>query len=93
MEQTRDMDEKFAKKVQDSVLNDDDLLFDWCMAIEFTVDQEIADKCLEKIVKKWLFIRGNSFAANMMERYKQMSKKGTEKSKPLRSKLFTDELH
>ena len=51
VENTRDMNEEFAKKVQDSVLSDDDLLFDWCMAIEFTADQEVADKCLEKIVK------------------------------------------
>jgi len=58
---------EFAKKVQHSVLGDDDvLLFDWCMAIESAVDQEVVDKCLEKIVKKWLSIRGNSFATNML---------------------------
>ena len=42
-------------------------------------------------MKKWLCIRDHSFAKNVMERYKQESKKGTQKSKPLRSKLFTDD--
>ena len=37
VENTRDMNEDFAKKVQDPVLGDDDLLFDWCMAIGYTV--------------------------------------------------------
>lgn len=87
---TREMNENFSKKVINSVLSDDDLLFDWCFAASESIDQDVADKCLEKIVNKWFSIRGNSFAKNMMERYKQTSKKGTEKSKPLRSKLFTD---
>ena len=88
---TRDMDERFTKKVIKSVLDDDDLLFDWCLVSDLVIDQDAADICLEKIVKKWYSIRGHSFAKNMMERYKIESKKATEKSKPLRSKLFTDE--
>ena len=54
-EDTRDINKQFTWKVQDSVLSSDDLLFDWCIAIEFTTDQEIADtayRCLEKIVQK-----------------------------------------
>ena len=92
VDNTRDMNDQFKDKVMNSVLNDEDLLFDWCMAAQSVVDSDIADNCLKKIVKKWLSIRGNSFAKNVMERYKQTSKKGTQKSKPLRSKLFTDDM-
>ena len=75
-----------------AILSDDDLLFDWCFASEFIVDQDITDRCLEKIVNKWFVIRGFSFSNSMMEMYKQESKKGTGKSKPLRSKLYTDNM-
>ena len=80
---TRSMDETFSKKVNDVILNDDNLLFDWwCFAAECT-DQEIADQCLQKIIKKWFVIRGFSFASSLMEMYKQATKKGTDKAKPL----------
>ena len=84
------MNEGFRKKVTSAILSDDNLLFDWCFASEFVVDQDIADRCLEKIVNKWFVIRGFSFSNSMMEMYKQESKKGTGKSKPLRTKLYTD---
>ena len=87
LDNTRDMNEQFNEKVMDAVLNDEDLLFDWCLASQFAVESDIADNCLKKIVKKWISIRGNSFAKNVMEMYKQTSKKGTQKSKPLRSKM------
>ena len=87
---TRDMNEGFRKKVISATLSDDDLLFDWCFAAEFVVDQDIADRCLQKIVNKWFVIRRFSFSNSMMEMYKQESKKGTGKSKPLRTKLYTD---
>ena len=86
------MDKQFNQKIMDSVLNDEDLLFDWCLASQFVVESDIADSCLKRIVKKWISIRGNSFAKNVMEMYKQISKKGTQKSKPLRSKLFTNDI-
>lgn len=89
---TRDMNEGFRKKVTSAILSDDNLLFDWCFASEFIVDQDIADRCLEKIVNKWFVIRGFSFSNSMMEMYKQQSKKGTGKSKPLRTYLYTDNM-
>ena len=35
---TRDMNEQFTKKVLESVLNDDNLLFGWCFAAGLIVD-------------------------------------------------------
>ena len=79
------------KKITTFILSNEDLLFDWQLAVGL-VDQSESDKCLAKIVDKWIVIRGFSFAKSMMEMYKQSSKKGTDKSKPLRSKLFTDDM-
>lgn len=70
------MTEIFDKKVINSVLRNDDLLFDWCFAASESIDHDVADKCLEKIVNKWFSITGNSFVKNMMERYMQTSRKG-----------------
>ena len=89
VDNTRDKNEQFSKKVIATVLNDENLLFDWCLAAE-CIDQELADQCLEKIAIKWFVIHGFSFAKLLMEMYKQASKKGIDKTKPLWSKLFTD---
>ena len=86
------MNPNFMQKVTEAVLNDDDVLFSWCLAAGIDFSEDITNKCLALITKKWLSIRGNSFAANMLETYKQSSKKGTHKSKPLRSKLFTEDM-
>ena len=89
VDNTRDMNEQFSKKVVDAILHDENLLFDWCFAVE-CIEEEAATQCLEKIVKKWFVIRGFLFAKSLMEMYKQASKKGTDKTKPLRSKVFTE---
>jgi len=92
IDKTREMNDQFRKKVMDSVLQDEELLFDWLMASRLSLEDDISNNCLRQIVKKWLSIRGNSFARNVMESYKQESKKGTQKSKPLRSTLYTDNM-
>ena len=38
---------------------------------------EDAQDCLEKIVEKWITIRGYSFASSMMEMYKQQEKRNS----------------
>ena len=85
------MNAGFIDQVTTDILTDNDQLFNWCLAVGLN-DDDIADICLKEIVKKWITIRGYSFANSMMEMYKQYSKKGTDKSKPLRSKLFTDNM-
>ena len=84
---TKQMDDSFRKHLTNCVLNDSNVLFYWCMAGQDEGDED-AQHCLEKIVEKWITIRGYSFANSMMEMYKQQEKKGTGKSKSLRSKLF-----
>ena len=86
------MNSTFMNKVTKAVLSDDDVLFSWCLAAGIDFNEDITDKCLALMTKKWLTIQGNSFADNMLEMYKQYSKKETDKSKSLRSKLFTEDM-
>ena len=85
---TDKMDETFKTKLIDIVFNNDDVLFYWCLASQMEGD-EAADTCLAMIVKMWITIRGFSFAKNIIEMYKQETKKETEKAKSLRSTLST----
>ena len=86
LDKTLQMDDSFRKHLLNCVLNDQNVLFYWCMAGQDESDED-AQKCLEKIVQKWISIRGHSFANSIMEMYKQKQKKGTGKSKSLRSNL------
>ena len=83
IDKTREINDQFLKKIMDSVLHDEELIFDWLMASRFTLEDDSSNNCLRQIVKKWLSIRGNSSARNVIESYKQDLKKGTQKSKPL----------
>ena len=87
IDKTREMNDQFLKKMMDSVLHDEELIFDWLMASRLTPEDDSSNNCPRQIVKKWLSIRGNLLA---MESYKQDLKKGTQKSKPLRSTLYTE---
>jgi len=71
------------------LMHNDDVLFDWLM---ITGDEEEHKDVLLQIVKQWITIRANSFAKHILETYKQEAKKSTDKSRGLRTKLFTDEL-
>ena len=74
--------------LEDNILKDEDVLFYWCLAGQIEGD-EVADKSLAMIANLWITIRANSFAKNILEMYKQSTKKGTGKAKSLRSTLFT----
>jgi len=80
------MDGTFRSHVTKCILNDDNILFNWCMADQDESDA-IAQKCLEVIVDLWISIRGFSFVENIVEMYKQKEHKSTKKSRTLRSKL------
>lgn len=71
-------------------INDDDVQFYWLIA---SADFEIDDKdthnlLLNKIVELFLTVRGFSLAGIWMEKYKQLSKKSTQRSKSLRRELY-----
>ena len=80
------MDNSFRKHLSNCVLDDQNVLFYWCMVGQDESDKD-AQKCLEKIVQKWITVRGHSFANSIIEMYKQNQKEETGKSKSLCSKL------
>jgi len=81
------MDNTFKEHLTKCIIDDEDVAFYWCLL--GNSNDEYGETCLNKIVDKWVTIRGFSFASSMLEMYKQAAKKGTEKSKSLRTKLFT----
>ena len=83
------MDETYKSYIVKMVMNDDDVQFHWSIA-GFDTDEE-NEECLYSIINKWVTIRGFSFASSLMEMYKQDAKKGTGKSKSLRTKLYCDD--
>lgn len=83
---TQMMNERFRDAVTQDTIKDDDVLFYWCIS-SASMSQDCANTLLEKIVNKWITIRGFSFAKTMLEIYKKETKRGTQKSKALRRKL------
>lgn len=72
------------------VTNSDDVQFYWLIT---TADFEIDDKqthetLLQMIVELYLTIRGFSYASIWMEKFKQSTKKSTQRSKSLRRDLY-----
>ena len=82
------MDKTFKTKLIDLVLNDDDVLFHRCLVGQVEGDKA-ADTCLKMIFKMWITIRGFSCTKNIIEMYKQETKKETEIAKSLCSTLST----
>ena len=68
--------------------SDEDVRFNWCIA---AADFEEAEEkiLLDMIIELWVTIRGFSFVSGWIEQYKQSSKKTLQKSKALRSGLFS----
>jgi len=71
------MNPGFMKRVTEAIWNDDDALFSWCLAAGIDFSEDITNRFLKLMTKKWLSMRGNSFATNTLEIYQQYFKKGT----------------
>ena len=71
------------------VTNDDDVQFYWLIAsADFEIDdQETHDLLLNRIVKLFLTVRGFSLVGMWMEKYKQLAKKSTQRTKSLHREL------
>ena len=60
------------------VTDDDDVQFSWTI-VEASMEDDTVDQAFEMIVNVYITIRGFSFAASILEMYKQGMKKGTQK--------------
>ena len=49
---------------------------------------EVGDELLQMVTDLFLTVRSHAFTKGFMEKHKQSSKKGTQKSKSLRKQLF-----
>ena len=75
-------------KVKESVLEDENVQFHWCM-LTTDIEDDKAKILLTMIVDLFITVRGFSFTKSFMELYKQATKKSTQKSKALRKTLPT----
>lgn len=67
-------------------MNNEDVLFQWCM-LSVELDDKIAIQLRDMIIELYVTVRGYAFANSCMELYKQSKKKTTPKSKGTRSKI------
>ena len=82
------MDENFRNKLKNLIMGDSDVEFYWLLTgVE---DEDAGELVMEKLIEKWITVRGFSFTNSILEQYKQNCKKTTAKSKSLRTKLFTE---
>lgn len=73
--------------VIDKAIDDVDVRFYWDLAVGMT-PLAVSDELLYEIIDLYTTVRGHSFVKGFMEKYKQDNKKGTQKAKALRKKLF-----
>lgn len=71
-----------CSQIEEAISSDCDVQFHWCMAS--SQNSSTSEIILDKVVNKWLTIRGHSFAKSIMEKYKRDTTKCTQKKKPLR---------
>ena len=74
-------------KIIDKALSDVDVRFYWDLAVGLTA-VDISEELLKMVVDLFTIVRSHAFTKGYMEMYKRSNKKGTQKAKALRKKLF-----
>ena len=69
------------------IIDNEDVSFNWSI-IAVNWDSASKDALLQLIVQHWVTVRGFSFSAAYMEKYKQKHKKTVQKSKGIRKTLL-----
>ena len=68
-------------EILDGLLQNEDLLFQWCFVVRTTVDNESSPILLKQIAELYLTVRGFAFATSCLELYKQAHKKHCKRKK------------
>ena len=89
-ESAHKLDDATRKEIVEKILNNEDLLFQWCFVIGTTVNTELSLVLLQHIAELFLVIRGNAFATSIVEAYKQKSHQTLQKKKALRKGLASN---
>ena len=71
-----------------TIASNDDVLFYWSM-LSVNWEENVAEELLHMIIEHWITLRGFSLASSFMEKYKQLHKRHTQKSKGIRKQLQT----
>ena len=77
---------EFKEKVTESIVKDEDVLFNWLM-ISGEWESNEADILFKMIVNLWVTIRGFSFTSSWVEKYKITHRQSIQKSKGIRKQL------
>ena len=77
------------EKIINELITNEDVLFYWLIVgADFEEDDErVHTELLKRIIELFVTIRGFSCASGWLEKYKQLSKKGIQKSKSLRKRI------
>lgn len=78
-------------EILDGLMENEDLLFQWCFVVRTTVENESSPILLKQIAELYLTVRGFAFATSCLELYKQAHKKTLQKKKALRKELCPNE--
>jgi len=72
---TKDSADKLKEGIKTEILHDllqnEDLLFQWCFVVRTTVDNDFSPELLKQITELYLTVRGFAFATSCLELYKQ----------------------
>ena len=68
------------------VIDDDDVQFWWALVCS-SLDNDLSEILLRKIVKLWITLRGFFYCSSIMEQYKQCTKDTLKKKRALRKNL------
>ena len=80
------LQEQLTPDLHKTTMLDESVLLHWSM-VTVEIDEEPAAILLGKLAELYVTVRGFSFAKTIVEQYKQVSKKSTQKSKALRKNL------
>lgn len=83
------IDAETKDKLINTILHDEEMVSLW-MTLTMEVEHDEADTLLKMLVELYITIRGFSFAKTLVEEYKQVTKKSTQKSKALRKTVAND---
>ena len=56
------MNESFDKRILYNILINNKVLFSWCFIADRDLEDTVLEKCLSQIARKWITIKGFSFA-------------------------------
>ena len=79
--------ENFRSILASAIVHNEDVLFFWDI-IRTEWEEEVSSILINRIIEKWVTIRGFSIASSWLEKYKKATKTFTQKSKGIRKKLI-----